>query len=209
MLGQTLEAVDHQPYLGVTLSESLNWKEHNLQVKNKANSSLGFIKRNFHSRPERVKRQAYFTLVRPILEYGSASWKPYRNYQINWFESVHAPFVTRTYSREEGCVTRALNRLNWQSLQHRSSEWKDRACFTKPYITELRSPFHPMSNTSPAPQLEISIRLNSSLSKLHVMLINSVSGKGQLTIGTLYHLIFKTLIRLTIITAKCKMNFVF
>ena len=33
---QTLEAVDHQPYLGVTLSESLNWKEHTLHVKNKA-----------------------------------------------------------------------------------------------------------------------------------------------------------------------------
>ena len=48
MLGQTREAVDHQPYLGVTLSKSLNWKEHILHVKNKANGSLGFIKRNFH-----------------------------------------------------------------------------------------------------------------------------------------------------------------
>ena len=57
MLGQTLEAVDHQPYLGVTLSKSLNWKEHTMQVKKKANSSLGFIKRNFHSRPERVKKR--------------------------------------------------------------------------------------------------------------------------------------------------------
>ena len=47
MLSQTLEAVDHQPYLGVTLSKSLNWKEHTLQVKNKANSSLGFIKGTF------------------------------------------------------------------------------------------------------------------------------------------------------------------
>ena len=48
MLGQTREAVDHQPYLGVALSKSLNWKEHILHVKNKANGSLGFIKRNFH-----------------------------------------------------------------------------------------------------------------------------------------------------------------
>ena len=58
----------------------------------------------------------------------------------------------------------------------------------KPYITELPSPFHPMSNTSPAPQLKISICFNSSLSKLHVMLMNSVSGQGPLTIGTLYHI---------------------
>ena len=47
-LGQTREAVDHQPYLGVTLFKSLNEKEHILHVKNKANGSLGFIKRNFH-----------------------------------------------------------------------------------------------------------------------------------------------------------------
>ena len=47
-LGQTREAVDHQPYLGVTLFKSLNGKEHILHVKNKANGSLGFIKRNFH-----------------------------------------------------------------------------------------------------------------------------------------------------------------
>ena len=47
-LGQTREAVDHQSYLGVTLFKSLNGKEHILHVKNKANGSLGFIKRNFH-----------------------------------------------------------------------------------------------------------------------------------------------------------------
>ena len=122
MLGQTLETVDHQPYLGITLSKSLNWKEHTLRVENNANSLLGFIKRNFYSCPERVKKQAYFTLVRPILEYGSAAWDPYRNYQINSLKSVQrrtARFDTRMHSREEGCVTRALNHLNWQYLQHR------------------------------------------------------------------------------------------
>ena len=37
MLGQTLKAVDHQPYLGITISETLNWKTHILDVKYKAN----------------------------------------------------------------------------------------------------------------------------------------------------------------------------
>ena len=44
MLGQTLKAVDHQPYLGITVSETLNWKTHILDVKNKANKTLGSIK---------------------------------------------------------------------------------------------------------------------------------------------------------------------
>ena len=35
----------------------------------------------FHSCPERVKAQAYTSLVRPILEYGSTAWDPYRMYK--------------------------------------------------------------------------------------------------------------------------------
>ena len=81
MLGQTLKAVDHQPYLGITISETLNWKTHILDVKNKANKALGCIKRNLHSCAERVKAQAYISLVRPILKYESTAWDPYRMYQ--------------------------------------------------------------------------------------------------------------------------------
>ena len=33
MLGQTLEAVDHQRYLGITIPETLYWKTHILGVK--------------------------------------------------------------------------------------------------------------------------------------------------------------------------------
>ena len=108
MLGQTLKAADHQPYLGITISETLNWKTHILDVKNKANKTLGCIKRNLHSCPERVKVQAYTSLVRPILEYGSTAWDRYRMYQKSWLEQVQrraARFATKTYARQEGCVT--------------------------------------------------------------------------------------------------------
>ena len=78
MQGQTLKAVDHQPYLAITISERLNWKTHILDVKNKANKTLGCIKRNLHSCPERVTAQAHTSLVRQILEYGSTAWDPCR-----------------------------------------------------------------------------------------------------------------------------------
>ena len=122
MLGQTLKAVDHQPYLGITVSETLNWKTHILDVKNKANKILGCIKRNLHLCPERVKAQAYTSLVRPILEYGSTVWDPYRMYQKSWLEQVQrraARFATKTYSRQEECVTQELNHPNWPILEHR------------------------------------------------------------------------------------------
>ena len=58
MLDHTLQAVDHYPYLGVSLSEDLNWKPHILNITNKANSTLGFVKRNLHHCSQSVKDQA-------------------------------------------------------------------------------------------------------------------------------------------------------
>ena len=107
MLGHTLQAVDHYPYLGVSLSKNLDWKPHILNITNKANST------------KKVKDQAYKWLVRPRLEYG---WDPYRAYQKSWLEQVQrraAHFVTRTYTRQEGCVTNALKVLNWPTLEKR------------------------------------------------------------------------------------------
>ena len=121
ILDQTLKVVDHQPYLGITLSETLNQKALVLGVKNKANRTLGCIESNLHSSPERVKAQVYTSLVRRVLEYGSSARDPYRMYQKNWLEQVQrraARFATKTYSRQEGCVTQALNYLNWPTLEH-------------------------------------------------------------------------------------------
>ena len=59
MLNQTLEVVYLQANLRITITETINWKTHNLNVKNKANKTLGFIKRNLHSCPDIIKAQAY------------------------------------------------------------------------------------------------------------------------------------------------------
>ena len=43
-------------------------------------------------------------------------------YQKNWLEQVQrraSRFATKTYSTQEGCVTQALNYLNWPTLEHR------------------------------------------------------------------------------------------
>ena len=108
--------------LGVSLSDNLNWKPYILNTTNKANLALGFVKRNLHNCPQKVKDQAYKSLVRPRLEYGCTVWDPYRAYQKSWLEQVQrraARFVTRTYTREEGCVTNALKLLNWPTLEKR------------------------------------------------------------------------------------------
>ena len=50
---------------------------HTHKVTGKANSTLGFLKRNLKVSSPRVKQQAYFSYVRPTLDYAAAVWDPY------------------------------------------------------------------------------------------------------------------------------------
>ena len=42
-------------YLGVTLSNDLEWSKHIATMKNKANSKLSFLRRNLRGFPEKFK----------------------------------------------------------------------------------------------------------------------------------------------------------
>ena len=75
--GQTLEPVDSAKYLGVTISQDLNWNIHINNITDKANRTLGFIKRNVKTKNESVQELAYKTLVRPQVEYASTIWSPH------------------------------------------------------------------------------------------------------------------------------------
>ena len=125
MMGQNLETVHHYPYLGVELSEDMNWDHHISKITSKANRTLGFIRRNLNKCPQDIKQQAYTTLVRPHLEYASAVWDPYRQHHINSIEMVQrraARFVTSNYQREPGTVTTILQDLGWPTLEtHRKA----------------------------------------------------------------------------------------
>ena len=53
------------------------------------------------------------------MEYGSSVWDPYREYQKAALEKVQrraACFVTNTYGRETGCVTKALKKIEMGEL---------------------------------------------------------------------------------------------
>ena len=67
-----LEQAEANPYLGVTIHKSLNWTSHINKISNKANSVLGFIKRNLKHANRDLKELAYSSPVKSILEYSSA-----------------------------------------------------------------------------------------------------------------------------------------
>ena len=70
--GQVLESTDSAKYLGINISKTLKWNYHINEITNKANRTLGFVKRNVKTRNEAVKELAYKTLVRPQVEYASS-----------------------------------------------------------------------------------------------------------------------------------------
>ena len=66
---QTLENVQSAKYLGITISDNMDWGKHISETSSKAPYTLGFLRRNLAFAPRSTKEIAYKTLVRPKLEY--------------------------------------------------------------------------------------------------------------------------------------------
>ena len=121
MHGQVLEHVTSYDYLGVRLTSKLNWKEHCDKTSNKANRSLGLVKRTLKPCTPEVKERAYKALIRPLLEYASAAWNPHTNRETETIEKVKrraARFVAHDYMRSTNSQD-LVNQLGWDSLESR------------------------------------------------------------------------------------------
>ena len=88
---ETLEYVTTNPYLGITISNDLKWHSHISTITKKANSTLGFLRRNIRRCPINSKRTAYVARVRAVLEYGAIVWDPYHRGDIDKLEQIATP----------------------------------------------------------------------------------------------------------------------
>ena len=116
--------VRHNPYLGVMFSDDTKWEEHINRMVKKANSTLGFLRRNLRRCPEKLKEIAYVSLVRSILEYASPVWDPHLLKDIRKIEAIQrraARFVSADFNYGSS-VTAMLKRLGWASLQLRRKQ---------------------------------------------------------------------------------------
>jgi len=92
-----LKEVKKAKYLGLTITDNLSWSTHTAIVAGKANAKIGFLWRNLRHCPQKLKEQAYFALVRFIVEYIAAVWDPHLQKDKQQLERVHrhaARFVT-------------------------------------------------------------------------------------------------------------------
>ena len=79
---QKLEQVQSAKYLGITITDNLDWGQHVSEISCKATKTMGFLRRNLALAPRHTKEVANKTLVRPQLEYAAPIWNPYHKIQI-------------------------------------------------------------------------------------------------------------------------------
>ena len=74
------------------------------------------VRRNLYSCPQHIKKSAYTTHVRPLLEYSSSVWDPHTKTLKNKIEMVQrraARFCHNDYETiEKGCVSEMIRKLN-------------------------------------------------------------------------------------------------
>lgn len=119
--GTPLARVSNFKYLGVTITEDLNWNMHINNICCSAERRLWSLRRKLKGASSEAKLAAYLTLVRPVLEYASVVWDSFRNYQIDRIERIQrraARFILSKY-RTTDSVTDMLKQLNLQRLEQR------------------------------------------------------------------------------------------
>ena len=77
IINHCLQRVTQHPYLGILFDLKMYFSPHINQIISKAKRMLNFIKLNLYRCFAETKCLTYISIVRPLLEYGSAVWDPY------------------------------------------------------------------------------------------------------------------------------------
>ena len=73
-ISKLLENVQSTKYLGITITENMDWGQHISDISSKATKILDFLRRNLAFAPRSTKEVAHKTLVRPKLDYAAPIW---------------------------------------------------------------------------------------------------------------------------------------
>ena len=118
-----LKEVKDAKYLGLTLTNDMNWSPHITSVASKAHQRLGFLKRNLRGAPYKYRELAYKSLVRPQMEYCCTIWDPTKTTDSDKLERVQRQSA-RWARGQYGIisVTDLLKDLKWTSLSERRKD---------------------------------------------------------------------------------------
>ena len=107
-------------FLGVTVDQELNWKEHVVGIRKRCLASLAQLKRIFPSLPIKTRIMLYNALVLPHLDYCSCIWNSCGVDGRNKIERVQNYAMRLIMSAEPRTPSAELrSKLSWMTLQNR------------------------------------------------------------------------------------------
>jgi len=118
MEGQTLDTVDSEKDLGITISYDLKSSNHCIQACSKASKMLGMIKKTISYKTPEIMVRLYKALVRPHLEYCVSVWSPHYTKDKDLLERVQHRF-TRIIKEVRDKEYLELKELNLWTLEER------------------------------------------------------------------------------------------
>ena len=118
--GVSLEVESNLKFLGVTVDQELNWKEHVVGIRKRCLASLAQLKRIFPSLPIKTRIMLYNVLVLPHLDYCSCIWNSCGVDGRNKIERVQNYAMRLIMSAEPRTPSAELrSKLSWMTLQNR------------------------------------------------------------------------------------------
>ena len=115
---QTLENVQSAKYLGITITDNMDWGQLVSEISSKASKTLSSFAGTWLLHLG-TKEVAYKTLVQPKLEYAAPIWSLQSKLQINQIEKVQrtaARWTCRRW-RNTSSVGKMLDEPNWPFLE--------------------------------------------------------------------------------------------
>lgn len=114
-----LMVTDTEKDLGILIDSQLDFGVHINHIVNKANNLLGLIKRSFVIRDRQSLLLLYKSTVRPVLEYGSAIWSPWKRKYIDSIEQIQRRFTKLIQGTKGLTYEQRLLDLNLHTLAFR------------------------------------------------------------------------------------------
>ena len=110
-------------YLGLRLTSDLSFSDYITQTCSKASRVLYMLMRSLKNSSSEVKRLAYFGVVRPLLEYATTVWSPYKKKHIQKLETIQRKAFRWVYHLKKRTEISALMKeKGWDTLSKRRSD---------------------------------------------------------------------------------------
>ena len=119
MLGKQLNITNEERDLGIKITNNLKWTQHCIEIENKCNRILGYIKRTFKYKTREIVMNLYKSLVLPHLEFAVTLWSPNLVKDISRLERVQARATKLIPNIRHKSYSERIKELNLMTLEQR------------------------------------------------------------------------------------------